>query len=86
MLVDVVLAGGHAEQGVRSARGILRLARSYQPERMEAAAARAIAIGALTYTSLASILKSGLDRHRSRPAADGPVILHDNIRGPRYYH
>jgi hypothetical protein len=52
---------------------------------LEAAAARAIAIDALTYTSLASILKTGLDRHRSR-TADGPVILHDNIRGPRYYH
>ena len=86
MLVDVVLARGHPEQGIRSALGILRLARSYQPERMEAAAARAIAIGALTYTSLASILKTGLDRHRTRTAADGPVILHANIRGPRYYH
>jgi hypothetical protein len=53
---------------------------------LEAAAARAIAIGALTYTSLASILKTGLDRHRSRTAAEGPAILHDNIRGPRYYH
>ena len=85
-LIEAVLARGrHPEQGVRSALGILRLARSYEPERMEAAAARAIAIGALL-PSLASILKSGLDRHRSRPAADGPVILHDNIRGPRYYH
>jgi transposase len=86
MLMDAVLARGHPEQAVRSALGILRLARSYPRERLEAAAARAIAIGALTYTSLASILKSGLDRHRGRTDADGPVILHDNIRGPRYYH
>jgi transposase len=86
-LIEAVLARGrHPEQGVRSALGILRLARSYEPERMEAAAARAIAIGALSYTSLASILRTGLDRHRTHTAADGPVILHDNIRGPRYYH
>ena len=87
VLVDAVLARGrHPFQGVRSALGILRLARSYDRDRMEAAAARAIAIGALSYTSLASILKTGLDRHRDRTAADGPVIIHDNIRGPRYYH
>ena len=87
MLVEAVLARGrHPHQGVRSALGILRLARSYQRDRMEAAAERAIAIGALSYTSLASILKTGLDRHRDRAAADGPVIVHDNIRGPRYYH
>ena len=66
-LIEAVLARGrHPEQGARSALGILRLARSYESERMEAAATRAIAIGAL-YTSLASILKSGLDRHRTRP-------------------
>jgi len=86
-LIEAVLARGrHPEQGARAALGILRLARSYESERMEAAATRAIAIGALSYTSLASILRTGLDRHRTRTAADGPVILHDNIRGPRYYH
>jgi transposase len=86
-LIEAVLARGrHPEQGARAALGILRLARSYESERMEAAATRAIAIGALSYTSLASILRTGLDRHQTRTAADGPVILHDNIRGPRYYH
>ena len=86
-LIEAVLSRGrHPEQGARAALGILRLARSYESERMEAAATRAIAIGALSYTSLASILRTGLDRHRTRTAADGPVILHDNIRGPRYYH
>src|SRR5512132_3026854 len=94
-LIEAVLSRGrHPEQGARAALGILRLARSYESERMEAAATRAIAIGALSYTSLASILRTGLasilrtglDRHRTRTAADGPVILPDTIRGPRSYH
>lgn len=80
----------HPEQGFRSAVGILRLAKSYGPERLEAACERALAIGAHSYTSLASILKSGLDRQprpgqAGEPAGDRP-IEHANIRGPRYYH
>ena len=81
----------HPEQGFRSCVGILRLAKSYGAERLEAACARALDIGAHSYTSLASILKSGLDRQKrpgqaADPAADQPLADHPNIRGPRYYH
>ena len=69
------------EQGFRSCRGILRLARGFG-----AAASRAIEIGALTYGSVRSILDHKLERHaeQKRPA-DGAPILHSNIRGSRYY-
>jgi hypothetical protein len=51
--------------------------------RLEAAATRAVEIGALTYGSVRSIL---VDRHPAyRRAADGVPILHSNIRGSRYY-
>ena len=49
------------------------------------ASARAVAIGALTYKSIASILSLGLDR--TAPSAEAaPVLLHPNLRGPRYFH
>ena len=66
--------------------GILRLARPFGVARLEAAATRAIEIGALTYGSVRSILDHKLDRHAAnqRPA-DGAPILHPNIRGSRYY-
>jgi transposase len=77
----------HPEQGFRACIGILRLVRSFGVERLEAAAAHAIEIGALSYGSVRSILDHKLDRQaaQQRPA-DGAPIVHANIRGARYYH
>ena len=53
----------------------------------EAAATRALDIGARTYGSVRSILDNNLDRHAAQQrGADGAAILHPNIRGARYYH
>ena len=57
----------HPQQGYRSALGILRLAKSYGNERLEAACQRANQIGGRSYKSVASILKHGLDQRA--PAA-----------------
>jgi transposase len=87
-LCDLILEHRpHPEQGFRSCLGILRLARPFGVARLEAAAARAIEIGALTYGSVRSILDHKLDRQAGyqRPA-DGSPIVHPNIRGARYYH
>jgi len=54
---------------------------------IEAAAERAIDIGARTYGSVKSILDNHLDRRSAQKrATDGTPILHANIRGPRYYN
>jgi transposase len=85
-LVEIILRErSHPEQGFRACIGILRHARSFGGERLEAACDRAIEIGARSYTSVTSILKTNLDRKRPAPATDGPAIAHDNIRGPRYF-
>ena len=77
----------HPEQGFRSCLGIVRLVRPFGAERVEAAAARAIGIGTLTYGSGCSILDSKLDRQAAhRPPADAAPVLHADIRGPCYYH
>jgi hypothetical protein len=55
-------------------------------ERVEAACERALAIGTRSYTSVKSILDTKLDRKRPEKAADGPAIVHSNIRGPNFYH
>jgi transposase len=84
-LCDLILEP-HPEQGFRSCLGILRLARPFGGARLEAAAAHAIEIGALTYGSVRSILDHKLDRHAAQPrATDGAPIIHSNIRGSRYY-
>lgn len=58
----------HPEQGYRSAFGILSLARRYETDRLEAACERALVINSITYSSVAAILKSGLDR--TKPQTD----------------
>jgi transposase len=86
-LVEIILRERpHPEQGFRACAGILRFARTYGSERLEAACARALAIGARSYSSVKSILKNDLDRQRPEPATDGPAIVHANIRGPTYFH
>jgi transposase len=76
----------HPEQGFRSSIGIIGLARSYGSERLEAACARALEINARSYRSVKSILQNNLDRKRPATPAEGPAIVHANIRGSRYFH
>jgi transposase len=86
-LVEIILRERtHPEQGFRSCVGIIGLAKSYGVERLEAASARALEIGARSYTSVKSILETKRDRPRPEAATDGPAIVHDNIRGPSYFH
>ena len=77
----------HPEQGFRACLGIVRLTKPFGTSRVEAAATRALEIGARTYGSVKSILDNNLDRH-STPlrGATEQAILHPNIRGARYYN
>lgn len=76
----------HPQQGYRAAMGILRLAKTYGPERLEAACERALRIQAVAYRSIDSILKNGLDR-TPRPLAQASLPSdHANVRGAGYYH
>jgi transposase len=86
-LVTAVLADRpHPEQGYRSCLGILRLAKRYDPARLEAACARALAAGARSYRHVAAILQRGLDRAPDEAAPAAPVLTHENVRGRDYYH
>lgn len=77
----------HPEHGYRACLGLLNLSRHYGRARLEAACARATDIGAPGYRSIASILKSGLDRVATDAAAQTAALpLHANVRGPDYYH
>ena len=75
----------HPEQGYRACLGVMALGKQYGAERLEAAAARAVAIGSPTLRSVRSILKRRLERDGA--AKDEAIIPeHDNVRGPGYYH
>ena len=77
----------HPEQGYRACLGMQRLARQYTAQRLEAACTRAMAIRSPNLHSVTSILKNGLDRQQSLPTTKAPALpVHDNIRGPDYFH
>jgi transposase len=77
----------HPEQGYRACLGLLALVRRYSAPRLEAACTRAMAIRAPNLRSVTNILKSGLDRQSTLFAGpDNPIVEHDNVRGPDYYH
>jgi len=87
-LVTAILADRpHPEQGYRSCLGLLRLSRRDGPARLEAACARAVAVGGRSYRHVDSILKHGLDRlPPPAPAAPRPLApAHAHLRGPDYY-
>ena len=85
-LVEAVLAARrHPEMGYRSCLGILRLAKSYPAERMEAAAQRALRARAYSYRSLDSILRNQLDRLPPGNEPVQPAVEHENIRGAGYF-
>ena len=86
LIIAVLARRPHPEQGFRTCLGVLRLFRGIDADRAERVSLRAVEIGALSYASVASILKHRLDRPASPQAADGAPLLHDNIRGSRYYH
>jgi transposase len=78
----------HPEQGYRSCLGLLRLGKTYSPERLEAACARALQMKAYSYKNVESILKKGLDRQplaTASPPTPLPLLEHANLRGKEYY-
>ena len=65
--------------------GVLSLSRRYGPARLEAACERALTINALSYSSVSTILKSGLDQAPPATEPVRPAPPHNNIRGSSYY-
>ena len=85
-VVEVILnTRRYPEQGYRSCLGILRLAKRYSAERLEASCKRAIAIRGYSYKSVESILKNGLDKNPLPEQRPQPIVVHENIRGGDYF-
>ena len=80
LITAVLNSRRHPQQAYRSCLGLLRLAKCYGDERLEAAAARALAIGSYSYRSVESILNHRLDGTSSEQLERADPVEHDNIR------
>ena len=87
-LVEKVMAARtYPEQGYRACLGIIRLGQHYEPERVEAAAERALKYNTCSYKSVRAILVAGLDRQTDteEQPRQATLLVHGNIRGREYY-
>ncbi|MBK1646826.1 IS21 family transposase [Thiocapsa imhoffii] len=77
----------HPQQAFNACFGVLRLSTAYSEARLEAACARALTLGTVSYKSLATILEKGLDQ-RPLPTPDQHSLPldHANLRGADYDH
>ena len=85
VITTILEQSPHLQPGLRSALAVMRLEKSYGPERLETACGRALLIGGCSFKSIASILKTGLDEHPIERSSEPVVVEHANIRGPSYY-
>jgi len=84
----IIESRAHPEQGYRACLGIIRLSKSYEPVRVEAACRRALALDVCSYGSIQSILRSGKDREAlpgEEPVRTACRRHHQNVRGAEYY-
>jgi transposase len=73
----------HPEEALRAAQGILRLAADFSAQRLAAACERALILKACNYRSVRSLI---LTPH-SEPGPSGQLpLVHENLRGPEYFH
>lgn len=82
---ELLTSRPHPEQGFRSALGVMGLAKKYGPQRLEAACERALLLRSFSYSSVASMLKHGLDQRPLSAGSTRAHPVHRNIRGPNYY-
>lgn len=87
-VVQAILASRTVpQQAYRSCFGLLSLAKTYSPTRLEAACERALVLGFPTRKSVLSILQKGLETAPlpTPSTALTPLPSHANIRGAAYY-
>ena len=75
----------HPETGRRACLGLMRMAKRYGAERLEAACARAVSIHSPKYKSVQAILKTGLDQVALVREGEPKQVVHENIRGGSYF-
>lgn len=71
----------HPEETLRSAQGILRLARDFSAAALERACERALALKAYSYRAVRTLIETPA-APAVRPALD---LAHDNVRGAQYF-
>ena len=79
----------HPEEALRAAQGILRLAQDFSPEKLAQACERALVLNACNYRSVRALITAAQGTAgRSTESGESRQLslMHDNVRGPDYFH
>jgi transposase len=86
LLEKIMQSKAHPEHGFRGCLGIIRLSRTYTPQRVEQASYRALQLEAYSFRSVKSMLARGLDKVVGIDTAGRKeAVHHENLRGEDYY-
>lgn len=85
LISQILQSRNFPEQSYRSCLGILRLAKKYGNERLEAACKRALSYEMTRYSGIRNILEKGLDLILDEQQESQPPQEHHNLRGGQYY-
>jgi len=86
LVTRIIESRRHPEQGFRSCLGVIRLAKHFTEQRLEAACERALSLNACSFKHVKSILENSIDKQPLIPAFDSvKPIQHHNLRGKEYY-
>ena len=73
----------HPEEALRASLGILRLARDFTPEALEAAATRALELKVYSYRAMRTLMTTtSAPREQEQQALS---LTHENVRGEKYF-
>lgn len=85
LIAKVLAAASYPPQAFRSCLGILNLAKRYGSQRLNAACAKALALGSLSGKRIRNILSLKMEQE-THPRLDLPPLpLHENVRGGQYF-
>jgi transposase len=86
LVTRIIESRRHPEQGFRSCLGVIRLAKHFTEQRLEAACERALSLNACSFKHVKSILENSIDKQPLSAAFDAvKPIQHHNLRGKEYY-
>jgi transposase len=81
----IFLRADHPEQAARQVAGLLALGKKFSVDALQMAATAALCANVHSYAYVRQWLASGRTAPTSEPASSGGG-LHENVRGPAYYH
>lgn len=81
----IFLRADHPEQAARQVAGLLALGEKYGADPLQTAATAALTANVHSYAYVRQWLSSGRKALAGAPASSG-AGLHENVRGPAYYH